>query len=75
MGIIYIVKLGQEPTFAPADLSPNPAVLSAKHRVSWVVDDAIYTDDAEMITDFEQIATSGRVSFSVRSDDLTRCTR
>jgi hypothetical protein len=70
MGIMYGVKLGQEPVFVPADLSPNPAVLSAKHSVSWVVDDAIYTDDGEMIMDFEQIVNSGLVSFSVRADDL-----
>jgi len=70
VGIYFIVQLGQEAVVAAADLSPNPATLTAKHRGSWVVDDAIYTDDAEMIHDFEQILNSGLVSFSVRADDL-----
>jgi hypothetical protein len=69
MTLFYIVTLG-DAVFAADGLSPNLAKLSADHKVTWVVDDDIYTDEAEMIMDFGQIATSGLVSVSVRSDAL-----
>jgi hypothetical protein len=73
MDISYSVLIETNPAenrsllFDVADLSPNLAKLSANHRVTWVVDEGIFTDDAELIMDFRQIAKSGLVSVSVRA--------
>jgi hypothetical protein len=69
MALYYIVTL-DDAVFAAADLSPNLAKLSADHRVTWEVDDDIYTDDIQMIKDFQMILDGGLAAVAVRSDDL-----